>query len=105
MEFLRDLPGYRSSHGYYSGIIVKIYYYSMSKEEWHQIVLEKDWGIVTAGYVADRGSALITAHEKRKEQEWQAIPGWKKNDQEIIVKNLNYTKKDKNFFSTIHRNK
>ena len=57
----------------------------MSKEEWHQIVFEKYQGIVTAGYVADRGSALMTAHEKRKEQEWQAIPGWKKMIRRLLL--------------------
>ena len=43
--------------------------------------------------MADRESALMTAHEKRKEQEWQAIPGWKKNNQEIIVANLKLREK------------
>ena len=56
-------------------------------------MFEKDRGIVTAGYVADRRSALMTAHERRKEQEWQAIPGWKKNDQEIIVAKLKLREK------------
>ena len=69
-------------------------------------MFEKYQGIVTAGYVADRGSALRIAHEKKKENEWQAILGWKKNDQEIIVAKLKLReKKDKNFFSTIHWNK
>ena len=39
----------------------------------------------------------MAAHAKRKEQEWQAIPGWKKNDQEKIVANLNLCEKGQQF--------
>ena len=35
----------------------------------------------------------MTAHEKRKEQEWQAIRGWEKNDHEVIVANLKLREK------------